>query len=52
MTKLDEVEAPGVLLQLVRHTDLPLSYVTTGQHVPDDIEVANAAALAESLAAA
>ncbi|MAT72616.1 MAG: flagellar biosynthesis protein FlhF [Planctomycetaceae bacterium] len=51
VTKLDEVEAPGGVLQLARKTSAPLSYVTHGQHVPDDIAVADAAVLGEMIAA-
>lgn len=38
-TKLDETTTFGNLLELMRHTSLPLSYFTTGQRVPDDLEV-------------
>lgn len=40
-TKLDEAMAPGTILNVVARTRKPLSYVTTGQNVPDDIEVAS-----------
>jgi len=43
LTKLDEANTLGHLLPLVRNSPLPLSYLTTGQNVPDDIEVADAA---------
>lgn len=46
LTKLDEAVGLGSLLSLVRQVDLPISYVTTGQDVPDDIEPARAARLA------
>jgi flagellar biosynthesis protein FlhF len=39
-TKADETEAYGALLNVARYTDLPMSYITTGQNVPDDIVVA------------
>lgn len=39
-TKLDEAAAPGILLNALVHAGRPLSYITTGQNVPDDIEVA------------
>lgn len=42
-TKLDESESPGVLYNLVRGCGRPLSYLTSGQTVPDDIEVATPA---------
>lgn len=37
-TKLDETTSFGNLLNLKLHTGEPLSYVTCGQNVPDDIE--------------
>lgn len=41
LTKLDEATGLGNLLPLVRSCDLPLSYLTNGQNVPDDIEPAD-----------
>lgn len=46
LTKLDEAASLGNLLPLVRASKLPLSYVTHGQKVPDDIEAADARKLA------
>ena len=46
LTKLDEAVGMGALLSLVQRVDLPISYVTTGQDVPDDIEPARASRLA------
>jgi flagellar biosynthesis protein FlhF len=46
LTKLDEAAGLGSLLSLVQRVDLPISYVTTGQDVPDDIEPARASRLA------
>ncbi len=40
LTKLDETECHGALLGLPLIARLPLSYLTTGQNVPDDIEEA------------
>lgn len=40
-TKLDETEAYGNLLNVRMYTDAPMSYVTYGQNVPDDIEAFN-----------
>lgn len=40
-TKLDETSAYGNLLNLRIHTGAPLSYVTYGQNVPDDIDLFN-----------
>ena len=45
-TKLDEATCLGNLLPLLRSFDLPMSYVTNGQNVPDDIEPANQRQLA------
>ncbi|WP_026974474.1 flagellar biosynthesis protein FlhF [Alicyclobacillus contaminans] len=40
-TKLDETSTYGAILNLLDAYRKPLSYVTTGQNVPDDIEVAS-----------
>ena len=40
-TKLDETTTLGNLLNLKLYTGAPLSYVTYGQNVPDDIEEFN-----------
>lgn len=42
VTKLDEAMSLGNLLPLLKTCQLPLSYVTHGQNVPDDIAVASA----------
>jgi len=49
LTKLDEAAALGNVLPLARGSGLPLSYVTNGQNVPDDIEPANRRKLAQSI---
>lgn len=49
VSKADEAGALGVLMDIVRLTDLPLSYVTTGQEVPDDIEAARPDRLARAV---
>lgn len=46
LTKLDEATGLGNLLPLLRSCQLPLSYVTNGQNVPDDIEAADRRKLA------
>ncbi len=46
LTKLDEAVGFGVILDAVKTVDQRLSYVTTGQDVPDDIEVGRAGELA------
>jgi len=47
VTKLDETSSFGILYNLCRLTGLPLSYVTNGQSVPDDIEVAESERIAD-----
>ncbi len=42
LTKLDEATSLGNLLALSREVNLPISYLTTGQDVPNDIEPARA----------
>ena len=51
LTKLDESTALGNLLPLFKSCDLPLSYLTNGQNVPDDIETAEATRLAQLILA-
>ena len=46
LTKLDEANGLGNVLPVLRCSGLPLSYLTDGQNVPDDIEVAEARRLA------
>jgi flagellar biosynthesis protein FlhF len=46
LTKLDEAASLGNLLPLLRSSRLPLSYLTHGQNVPDDIAPADAGRLA------
>ena len=41
LTKLDEAASYGNLLPVLRSARLPLSYLTNGQNVPDDIETAD-----------
>jgi flagellar biosynthesis protein FlhF len=49
LTKLDETDCHGPLLGLPLASRLPLSYLTTGQNVPDDIEEATPARVADYL---
>jgi flagellar biosynthesis protein FlhF len=37
-TKLDETESCGSIVNQIMRTNLPISYITTGQNVPEDIE--------------
>jgi flagellar biosynthesis protein FlhF len=46
LTKLDEAIGMGSLLSATRRIPLPVSYLTTGQDVPDDIEHASAKRIA------
>jgi flagellar biosynthesis protein FlhF len=39
-TKLDETSSHGAIVELAMTYDIPLSFVTNGQSVPDDIEIA------------
>lgn len=39
LTKLDEAVHFGVILSILSKTQKPIGYITTGQEVPDDIEV-------------
>ncbi len=45
-TKIDEASNLGTLFNLLYQFPTTLSYITTGQNVPDDIELANPAKLA------
>ena len=47
LTKLDEANGLGNVLPVLRSSRLPLSYLTDGQNVPDDIETATSAHLAK-----
>ncbi len=47
ITKLDETTQPGVIVNLVKKLNLPVSYITTGQNVPEDLEVPTSERLAE-----
>lgn len=49
LTKLDEAHSLGHLVSLVRGCPLPISYLTDGQNVPDDIQVAERRGLAGRL---
>ncbi len=46
LSKVDESETFGMILHIAR-AKLPMSYVTTGQDVPDDIDAAEARKLAQ-----
>ncbi len=40
-TKADETQAYGAILNVTKNFALPLSYITVGQNVPDDIVIAS-----------
>ena len=44
LTKLDEADGLGGVLAVLGQANRPVSYLTTGQAVPDDIEPADAQA--------
>jgi len=46
LTKVDEASGMGATLEHLLEGDLKVSYITTGQRVPDDIESADSARLA------
>lgn len=50
-TKLDEANGLGVILNILQDIDMRLSYMTTGQAVPDDIEIGSASRVARLLLA-
>ena len=49
ITKLDETKFRGPLLNISWYTQKPLAYVTTGQNVPDDIEVVDVESIAKHI---
>lgn len=51
LTKLDEATGLGSVLPMLRSSGLPLSYLTNGQNVPDDIETADPQRFARMLLA-
>jgi len=40
-TKIDETYKPGILVNLPIKVDIPLSFISTGQRVPEDIRLLN-----------
>lgn len=48
-TKLDEATTVGSILNVAYETKRPISYITTGQSVPDDIEILDVHKVAELL---
>ena len=48
-TKTDEATTYGTILNIISKYKVPISYVTTGQNVPEDIEVARPERIAKLL---
>jgi flagellar biosynthesis protein FlhF len=48
-TRLDEATSYGTMLSEAARRDLPLSFFTTGQSIPEDLEAANTRRIADSL---
>jgi flagellar biosynthesis protein FlhF len=49
VTKLDEATTLGNLVSVMRSCRLPVSYLTDGQNVPDDIQVAQSRTFARMI---
>lgn len=49
ITKVDETRTHGVILNAKKVSNCNLSYITTGQNVPDDIEIASSSKIADLL---
>lgn len=48
-THLDDAEAPGAVLDPAMRSGLPISFLATGQQIPDDLEEASQAVLTDKL---
>lgn len=49
LTHLDDVETPGAVLDTALRSGLPLSFLSKGQQVPDDLEAASMKQLTDKL---
>lgn len=49
LTKLDETTGLGNILPVLRNSKLPISYITNGQNVPEDIASADSRKLARAI---
>jgi flagellar biosynthesis protein FlhF len=49
LTHMDELERPAVAIEIAARFDLPLSFLGTGQQVPEDIQEANKRSLLDEL---
>jgi flagellar biosynthesis protein FlhF len=47
ITKLDEMSTGGSLYNVLSQAGLPVSYLSTGQRVPEDLEIATRTRLVE-----
>ena len=52
VTKMDETTRPGALVETIIESGLPLAYLGNGQRVPEDIHIATAETLSNSVLAA
>lgn len=48
-TKLDEARQTGTLFDLIHHAGLPVSYLSAGQRVPEDLEQATSNAILDRM---
>jgi len=51
VTRLDETRRPGSVLSVIAHHRLPLTWVSDGQHLHDDLHRADAASVLQRLSA-
>ena len=51
-THLDEIESMGTVISIAIRADIPISYLSDGQQVPEDIHEASAARILESFGTA
>lgn len=51
LTKLDETRSLGSMMNLMVNFQIPVAYLSTGQNVPDDLEVPDARRFASRIAA-
>ncbi len=49
LTKMDEAVEKGVILNVAKYSGMPISYMTLGQNVPDDITAINTQEVVESI---
>jgi flagellar biosynthesis protein FlhF len=47
ITKLDETKSHGMIMNLASNFSIPISYLSNGQNVPNDIEIATPERVAE-----